>query len=123
MWTMKLGDGVIEYNQDFSFYITTKLSKPHYSPEVCVKVTMLNFMVTEEGLQDQMLNFVIKHQESVKYEKRRQGIIQKAKNEQKKAVLEDEILEKIATTEDILMDDELVVKLESSKTQFKEIEQ
>jgi dynein heavy chain len=51
-WTIKLGDSHIEYNKDFKFYITTKLSKPHFAPEVCVKVTMLNFMVTEDGLLD-----------------------------------------------------------------------
>jgi dynein heavy chain len=38
------------YNTDFKFFITTKMAKPHYSPEMCVKVTMLNFMVTQEGL-------------------------------------------------------------------------
>lgn len=43
---LKLGESAIEYSSDFRFYITTKLSRPHYSPEVCVKVTMLNFMVT-----------------------------------------------------------------------------
>jgi dynein heavy chain, axonemal len=43
MWTIKIGDEQIEYSRDFKFYVTTKLSKPHFSPEVCVKVTMLNF--------------------------------------------------------------------------------
>lgn len=43
MWTIKIGDDNIEFCKDFKFYITTKLSKPHFSPEVCVKVTMLNF--------------------------------------------------------------------------------
>jgi len=43
---LRLGDALPEYSPDFRFYITTKLSRPHYSPEVCVKVTMLNFMVT-----------------------------------------------------------------------------
>lgn len=50
MWTIKLGDSNIEYSQDFKFYVTTKLSRPHFAPEVCVKVNMLNFMVTEDGL-------------------------------------------------------------------------
>ena len=31
---------------------TTKLANPHYPPEICVKVTLLNFMVTPEGLED-----------------------------------------------------------------------
>lgn len=43
---MKFGDQMINFNPDFKFYITTKMSRPHYSPEICVKVTMLNFMVT-----------------------------------------------------------------------------
>jgi dynein heavy chain len=40
--------------------MTTKLGKPHYSPEICVMVTLLNFQVTLEGLDDQMLNIVVK---------------------------------------------------------------
>ncbi len=46
--------------------MTTKLGKPHYSPEVCVKVTLLNFQVTLEGLDDQMLNIVVKMEEPIK---------------------------------------------------------
>lgn len=30
------------------FYMTTKLRNPHYLPEVSVKVTLLNFMITPE---------------------------------------------------------------------------
>ena len=67
---IKLGDSHIEYNKDFKFYITTKLSKPHFAPEICVKVTMLNFMVTEDGLLDQMLNIVVKFEDPKNMEKR-----------------------------------------------------
>ena len=41
------------------FYITTKLRNPHYLPEVSVKVTLLNFMITPEGLEDQLLGIVV----------------------------------------------------------------
>ncbi len=37
---LKLGDSVVEYNQDFRFYITTALRNPHYLPETAVKVRM-----------------------------------------------------------------------------------
>lgn len=72
---IRIGDSPVEYSNDFRFYVTTKLSRPHYSPEVCVKVTMLNFMVTLDGLEDQMLSIVVKHEEPQKYEKRNQCII------------------------------------------------
>ena len=60
---LRIGDSPVEYSADFRFYVTTKLSRPHFSPEVCVKVTMLNFMVTMDGLEDQMLSIVVKHEE------------------------------------------------------------
>ena len=52
-----LGENVIEYSSEFRFYITTRLRNPHYLPEVAVKVTLLNFMITLEGLQDQVCYF------------------------------------------------------------------
>ena len=37
---LRLGENVIEYSQDFRFYITTRLRNPHYLPEVSVKVQL-----------------------------------------------------------------------------------
>ena len=59
MMCIRLGDATIEYNNDFRFYITTKLRNPHYLPETSVKVTLLNFMITKEGLSDQLLGIVV----------------------------------------------------------------
>uniref|UniRef100_A0A3B3BZA4 Dynein heavy chain ATP-binding dynein motor region domain-containing protein n=3 Tax=Oryzias melastigma TaxID=30732 RepID=A0A3B3BZA4_ORYME len=56
---IKLGDRVIEYSADFRFYITTRLKNPHYLPEVATKVSLLNFMITPEGLEDQLLGIVV----------------------------------------------------------------
>ena len=49
--TIRLGDSTIEYDLNFRLYITTKLRNPHYPPELCVKVNLLNFMATADGLQ------------------------------------------------------------------------
>lgn len=40
-------------------YITTKLRNPHYLPEVAVKVTLVNFVITSAGLEDQLLGIVV----------------------------------------------------------------
>jgi len=56
---IRLGDTDIEYNSGFKFYMTTKLSNPHYLPEVCIKVTIINFTVTKTGLEDQLLRYYI----------------------------------------------------------------
>jgi len=56
---IRLGETVIEYSRDFRFYITSKLRNPHYLPEVATKVSLLNFMITPEGLEDQLLGIVV----------------------------------------------------------------
>lgn len=57
--TIKIGDSIIDYAKDFKFYLCTKLRNPHYLPEVSTKVTLLNFMITYEGLTDQLLAIVV----------------------------------------------------------------
>ena len=56
---MRIGDNNVPYNDAFRFYITTKLPNPHYAPETCVKVTILNFAITPRGLQEQLLGVAI----------------------------------------------------------------
>lgn len=48
-YLIKLGDKEVEYNPEFHFYITTKLSNPHYTPEISTKTTIVNFAVKEQG--------------------------------------------------------------------------
>ena len=51
---IKLGESEVEYDKSFRFYMTTKMSNPHYVPEICIKVTIINFTVTKSGLEDQL---------------------------------------------------------------------
>lgn len=43
----------------FKLFLQTKLSNPHYPPEVQAEAAMINFTVTEEGLGDQLLALVV----------------------------------------------------------------
>ena len=49
---IKLGDTVVDYDDNFKLFMTTKLPNPHYPPEVCIKVTIVNFTVTTHGLEE-----------------------------------------------------------------------
>ena len=51
---IKLGDKEVDYNPEFRFYLTTKLSNPHYTPEISTKATICNFCVKQQGLEDQV---------------------------------------------------------------------
>ena len=48
-YTIRLGDKEVEYNLKFRFYICTKMSNPHYTPEISTKTTIVNFSVKEQG--------------------------------------------------------------------------
>lgn len=62
------------------FYITTKLRNPHYLPEVAVKVTLMNFMITPTGLEDQLLGIVVAKERPDLEAEKNQLIVQGAAN-------------------------------------------
>ena len=50
---------MVTYNKEFGLYMTTKMANPHYLPETSIKVTLINFTVTKNGLIDQLLGTVV----------------------------------------------------------------
>jgi dynein heavy chain len=59
---MKIGDAEVEYNPKFRLYLQTKLANPHYKPEINAQTSLMNFCVTEKGLEDQLLASVVDHE-------------------------------------------------------------
>nr|XP_053635797.1 dynein beta chain, ciliary-like [Cherax quadricarinatus] len=57
---LKIGDREIEYNSSFQLILHTKLANPHYKPELQAQCTLINFTVTRDGLEDQLLAEVVK---------------------------------------------------------------
>jgi dynein heavy chain len=49
----------VEYHPDFKLILHTKLANPHYQPEMQAQCTLINFTVTKDGLEDQLLAEVV----------------------------------------------------------------
>ncbi|NWW88000.1 DYH7 protein, partial [Rhynochetos jubatus] len=109
-----LGDSTIEYAPEFRFYITTKLRNPHYLPETSVKVTLLNFMITSEGMQDQLLGIVVARERPDLEEEKQALILQGAENKRQLKEIEDKILEVLSASEGNILEDETAIKIMSS---------
>ena len=88
---IRLGDASVEYAENFRFYITTKLRNPHYLPEVSVKVTLLNFMITPEGLEDQLLGIVVAAERPDLQEQKNKLILEGAENKRLLKEIEDKV--------------------------------
>lgn len=50
--SIKLGENLIDYNDEFRLYFTTKLANPKYTPEIMSKTMVINYTVTLNGLRD-----------------------------------------------------------------------
>jgi dynein heavy chain len=96
---MKLGDSMLEYSKDFKLYLTTKLRNPHYLPEVAVKVTLLNFMITVVGLQDQLLNIVVQKEKPDLADEKARLVLEGAENKQQLEETENKILHVLQTSQ------------------------
>uniref|UniRef100_A0A8C8MKR5 Dynein axonemal heavy chain 12 n=1 Tax=Oncorhynchus tshawytscha TaxID=74940 RepID=A0A8C8MKR5_ONCTS len=119
---IRLGESVIEYSCDFRFYITTKLRNPHYLPELATKVSLLNFMITPEGLEDQLLGIVVAKERPELEEERNALILQSASNKKVLKEIEDKILETLSSSEGNILEDESAIQvLDSAKIMSNEI--
>ncbi|MED6291229.1 Dynein heavy chain 3, axonemal, partial [Characodon lateralis] len=119
---MKVGENIVEYSPDFLFYMTTVLRNPHYLPEVAVKVCLLNFMITPQGLQDQLLGLVAAKEKPELEEKKNQLILESAANIKQLKEIEDQILEVLSSSKGNILEDETALKiLSSSKILSEEI--
>ncbi|XP_075463117.1 dynein axonemal heavy chain 6 isoform X2 [Ascaphus truei] len=113
---IRLGDSDIDYDKNFRFYMTTKMPNPHYLPEVCIKVTVINFTVTRSGLEDQLLSDVVRLERPDLEEQRNRLIIRINSDKNQLKAIEDRILKLLFTSEgNILDNEELINTLQESK--------
>lgn len=55
---IKMGDKEVDFNPNFRLILQTKLANPHYKPEMQAQTTLINFTVTKDGLEDQLLGWM-----------------------------------------------------------------
>ena len=111
-----LGDKEVEFHPKFRLYLHTKLSNPHYPPEVQAETALINFTVTEAGLEDQLLAMTVQKERADLAEARTALIQQQNLFKIKIKKLEDEILQRLAAAEGNITEDvELIESLENTK--------
>ncbi|XP_033960741.1 dynein axonemal heavy chain 11 [Pseudochaenichthys georgianus] len=120
---IKVGDKECFFNPGFRLILHTKLANPHYKPEIQAQTTLINFTVTRDGLEDQLLAQVVNQErpdlEHLKSDLTKQQNMFKIELK----LLEDELLTRLSAAEsNFLGDNVLVEKLETTKHTAAEIE-
>ncbi|KAB1266021.1 Dynein heavy chain 17; axonemal [Camelus dromedarius] len=121
---IKIGDKEVEYHPKFRLILHTKYFNPHYKPEMQAQCTLINFLVTRDGLEDQLLAAVVA-KERPDLEQLKANLT-KSQNEFKIVLkaLEDSLLARLsAASGSFLGDTALVENLETTKHTASEIEE
>eukprot|EP01059_Diplonema_ambulator_P010461 TRINITY_DN204_c1_g2_i3.p1 TRINITY_DN204_c1_g2~~TRINITY_DN204_c1_g2_i3.p1 ORF type:complete len:3050 (+),score=1214.76 TRINITY_DN204_c1_g2_i3:4746-13895(+) len=115
-FTIKIGDNTVDYNEKFRLYITTKNASPHYSPEICTKIALVNCAVKDKGLEEQLLKIVVAREQKELEKENDELVVSTAEYKRKEKELEDKILKLLSEADDSLLDDvNLIDTLQSSK--------
>ena len=94
----------------------TKLSNPHYPPEIQAEAALINFTVTEEGLGDQLLTLVVSKERPDLATKKNELIQQQNEFKIKLKELEKGLLDRLKNLEgEFLEDIDLINNLENSQ--------
>lgn len=121
---IKMGDKELTLSPDFNLFLHTKLSNPHYPPEIQAECTLINFTVTESGLEDQLLAIVVEMERPDLAAQKKELVEQQNQFKIKLGELEAGLLKQLAESKgDILDDIELIESLEYSKKLSLEIQE
>ncbi|XP_065708471.2 dynein axonemal heavy chain 9-like isoform X15 [Patagioenas fasciata] len=121
---IKIGDKECDFNPAFRLILHTKLANPHFQPELQAQCTLINFTVTRDGLEDQLLAAVV-NMERPDLEELKSNLT-KQQNGFKITLktLEDNLLSRLSSASgNFLGDTALVENLEITKQTAAEIEE
>ncbi|KAM4031554.1 dynein axonemal heavy chain 9 isoform 1-T1 [Anomaloglossus baeobatrachus] len=121
---IKIGDKECEYSPNFRLILHTKLANPHYQPEMQAQCTLINFTVTRDGLEDQLLAAVVSMERPDLEELKSNLTKQQNGFKITLKTLEDNLLSRLSSASgNFLGDVELVENLEITKKTAAEIEE
>ena len=121
---VNVSDKLMDYDERFMMYFITRLPNPSFSPELQAKTTVVDFTVTQKGLEEQLLGKVIgKEQKSL--EDQLNDVLEEVNVNTKNLMAFDALLLGRLTdnTGNLLEDEELIGVLASTKAKAAEVNQ
>eukprot|EP01039_Chlorochromonas_danica_P002781 gene2781-3035_t len=114
---IRLGNEDIDFSPKFMIILLTRNPAAHFSPDLCSRVTVVNFTVTPASLESQVLSEILKT-ERPDVDKRRTDVLRlQGEQNAKLRELQDILLDRISAVQGAILDDDSVINtLESIKS-------
>jgi len=121
-YKITVGGAELDWNNKFLVFMTCNLGNPKFSPELSAKTTIIDFTVTQTGLEQQLLSVVLTKEQRQLEESLNTLNREVTQNKKDLKLLDDLLLKKLtSSTGNLLEDTELVEILNNTKTQSKEV--
>jgi dynein heavy chain, axonemal len=119
-----VSDKALDYDPKFRMYFITRLPNPNFSPELQAKTTVVDFTVTQQGLEEQLLGKVIGKEQKALEEQLNQVLAEVNENRKSLMLLDASLLERLTSnTGNLLEDEELIGVLANTKAKAAEVNQ
>ena len=122
-YKISIGGVLTDYNPNFKLFLTCRLGNPKFSPELSAKTTIIDFTVTQIGLEQQLLSVVLSKKQRILEESLFNLMKEVTKNKKDLKKLDELLLQKLTTSKKNLIEDiELIEILNNTKTQAKDMQ-
>jgi len=115
---IRLGSEDIDFSPKFMVILSTRNPLAQFAPDICSRVTMINFTVTPASLESQALSAILKA-ERPDVDRRRVELLRlQGEQSVKLRELEEMLLDKISAVQGAILDDDsIIITLESIKAE------
>ncbi|XP_072706738.1 cytoplasmic dynein 2 heavy chain 1 isoform X3 [Ciconia boyciana] len=115
-YAIQIGEKMIDYNEEFRLFLSTRNPNPFIPPDASSIVTEVNFTTTGSGLRGQLLALTIQHEKPDLEEQKTKLLQQEEDKKIQLAKLEESLLETLATSQgNILENKDLIESLNRTK--------
>jgi len=121
---ISLGDQDIDFSPAFEMYMCTRDSTAQFTPDLCSRVTFVNFTVTPSSLQSQCMNALLKSERPDVDRKREDQLKLQGECKVKMRELEEQLLHALSNVEGSILEDvKVIATLEKIKKESSEIQE
>ncbi|CAM9612971.1 unnamed protein product, partial [Ectocarpus sp. 12 AP-2014] len=122
--SVNVSDKAMDFDPRFMMYFITRLPNPSFSPELQAKVTLVDFTVTQKGLEEQLLGRVIGKEQKALEEQLSDVLEEVNSNTKALLALDASLLERLTSnTGNLLEDEELIGVLANTKAKAADVNQ